>query len=65
MRYLVAATIGAALAVVAGYAVSTSGVSFGYWLENPFRYGGAWWAAFGAAIGVGLYWLVSEPPATV
>jgi hypothetical protein len=64
MRYLVAALIGAALATVAGYAVSTTGVSFGYWLENPLRHGGALWAAFGAAVGIGLYWLISEPPAT-
>jgi len=53
---VLAALIGAALAIVLGYIVyaapkgADGGARFGWWLQNPLFYDVFWWALFGAAI---------------
>lgn len=55
--------IGAVVGFVTGYIVygaargGSGGISFNYWANHPFRYGGVWWASIGALIGAGLLYV--------
>lgn len=60
-RLVVAAAIGAALAVVLGYIVYAApghAISFGYWITKPDRW--FMWPIFGALVGAGLTFVVQR-----
>lgn len=60
---MIASVIGAALGIVLGYVVygaasgTEGGVGFSYWFGHSLRYGGHWWAAFGAAVSAGFIYV--------
>lgn len=56
LKTLIAAAIGAVIAVVVGflvYAAPGDAVDFGYWVSKPFRYGVVYWALVGGLVGAG------------
>lgn len=56
LKTLVAAAIGAVIAVIVGflvYAAPGDAVDFGYWVSKPLRFGALYWALVGGLIGAG------------
>ncbi|MDB6043563.1 MAG: hypothetical protein JWM63_2114 [Gammaproteobacteria bacterium] len=55
--------VGALAGTITGYVVygvgqgADGGVSFGYWINSPFRFEGFWWGVAGGTAGAAMFYI--------